>query len=66
MISFFKEIFEYHHHFNQNLIGEIEKYIKALPNRSHPLYCHILNAHKIWNARIMGETAVSVNDVHTF
>ena len=66
MISFFKEVFEYHHHFNQKLIGEIEKHIEALSNRSHPLYCHILNAHEIWNGRIMGEAAVSVNDVHTF
>ena len=66
MISFFKEIFEYHHHFNQKLSEEVEKHIGDLPNRSHPLFCHILNAHEIWNARIMGENAVSVNDLHGF
>ena len=55
MNSLFKQIFEYHHHFNKKLIGEIKKHFNKLPERSFPLFCHILNAHQIWNARIMGQ-----------
>ncbi|HEX5172443.1 MAG TPA: DinB family protein [Cyclobacteriaceae bacterium] len=54
MKSLFKEIFEYHHHFNQKLIGEIKTHLSALPERTFPLFCHVLNAHQIWNARILG------------
>lgn len=49
-----KDIFEYHHHFNQKLIDEIKKHSSTLPERTFPLFCHVLNAHQIWNARISG------------
>lgn len=49
-----KEIFEYHHHFNQKLIDELKKHATNLPERTFPLFCHVLNAHQIWNARISG------------
>lgn len=53
MQSFFKEIYEYHHHLNQQLIAEVKQHQTALPERSFPLLCHMLNAHQIWNARIL-------------
>lgn len=53
MKTFFKEIFEYHHHFNQALIKEIDKHLNDIPERSSLMFCHMLNAHQIWNARIM-------------
>jgi uncharacterized damage-inducible protein DinB len=56
MKSFFQEIFEYHHYFNQKLFSEIESHFEKLPQRSFPLFCHMLNAHQIWNARITGQT----------
>jgi len=52
MKAFFKEIFEYHHHFNQKLAEEIEKRKDILPESTYGLFCHVLNAHHIWNARI--------------
>ena len=62
---FFQEIFEYHHHFNQKLITEIKAHLSHLPERTLPLFCHTLNAHQIWNARIQNQTPVGVNDVHS-
>ena len=56
MKPFFKEIFEYHHHFNQKLLTEIKTHFDKLPERSFTLFCHVLNAHQIWNARILGLT----------
>lgn len=53
MKELFKEIFTYHHHFNQKLISEFQTHAGKLPERSFPLFCHILNAHHIWNARIL-------------
>ena len=47
-----REIFEYHHHFNQKLIDELKKHTNSLPERTYPLFCHVLNAHQIWNNRI--------------
>ena len=64
MKSFFKEIFEYHHHYNQLLLDELIKHKKELPERTYPLFCHIINAHQIWNARIMQAPSLGVHEVH--
>ncbi len=64
MKQFFKEIFEYHHHFNQKLLIEIEKHIEKLPERTFPLFCHVLNAHQVWNSRILNFTSFGVRDIH--
>lgn len=65
MQSFFKEMFEYHHHYNDALLKEFEKHQHELPERSYSLFCHIFNAHQIWNARILGnDPGVMVWDVY--
>ena len=64
MKSFFKDIFEYHHHFNQKLISEIKTHADRLPERTYPLFCHILNAHQIWNSRILNFSSFAVRQVH--
>jgi uncharacterized damage-inducible protein DinB len=65
MKSFFQEMFDYHHYFNKKLMEEFEKHSKDLPERCYPLFCHILNAHQIWNARILGnDPGVAVWDVN--
>ena len=64
MQTFFREIFDYHRHFNQKLLEEIKIHQPALPARSFPLFCHILNAHQIWNARISNCTELGVQQVH--
>lgn len=64
MISLFKDIFEYHHHFNQKLILEIKNNFSQLPERTFPLFCHVLNAHQIWNARILHVATFGVQQLH--
>lgn len=66
MEAFFKEIFSYHHHFNQKLIDQVEQYQEQIPEKSIQLLCHILNAHQIWNARILHLPPFAVNDRYPF
>ena len=60
----FKDIFQYHNHANQLLLEEFRKGNVNLPERTFRLFCHILNAHQIWNARILGQQSIGVNDMH--
>ncbi|MBL7852012.1 MAG: damage-inducible protein DinB [Cyclobacteriaceae bacterium] len=64
MTSLFKDIFTYHHHFNQKLIEEFRMHGANLPDRSFPLFCHMLNAHQIWNARILKVEEYGVQQQH--
>lgn len=66
MRSFFTSWFEYHHLFNQKLIAELERHAGLLPERSFPLFCHVLNAHQIWNSRILGLPTFGVSDIHSY
>jgi len=52
MNLFFKEIFDYHHSINQKLIAQIKENNK-IPEKATSLMSHVLNAHQIWNARIL-------------
>ncbi len=52
MKQFFKEIFEYSHHFNQRLVGVFSDNPGKTSEKSVKLFNHILNAHQIWNNRI--------------
>lgn len=65
MIPFFKELFEYTHHFNQKLADLFAGIADKIPERSLKLSSHILNAHMIWNCRIEGiQPPYAVWDVH--
>jgi uncharacterized damage-inducible protein DinB len=66
MQDLFKDIFEYHHHFNQLLIDEVALHETALPQRTYPLVCHVLNAGQIWNSRILALPPLGVHQMHTF
>lgn len=52
MKEFFKELFEYSHHYNQKLSILLVEHEQILPEKSMKLFSHILNAHHIWNHRI--------------
>ncbi|HLT94303.1 MAG TPA: DinB family protein [Membranihabitans sp.] len=65
MKDFFLDIFEYHHHFNQQLASKISNHINEIPAHLFTLYCHTLNAHQIWNARILLHKKNGVFDMHT-
>ena len=62
----FPRIFEYHRAVNDQMLYELDSHGHELPERSYPLFCHVLNAHQIWNARILDRPPFGVNDVHTY
>ncbi len=64
MKDFFEDIFKYHNHFNQLLADQFEINSHQISDRSIPLFSHMLNAHQIWNSRILHQPPFGVNDVH--
>ncbi len=52
MKPFFKELFEYSHHFNRKLGNVFNDNPDKTSEKAIKLYNHILNAHQIWNNRI--------------
>ena len=52
MVQFFKELFEYNHHFNQQLAAIFNEHPLLTSEKSVKLFNHILNAHQVWNSRI--------------
>lgn len=54
MQSFFSALFEYNRHTNQQLIGVTATVPTEQADACQRLICHILNAHEIWNQRILG------------
>ncbi|MGC1515932.1 MAG: DinB family protein [Maribacter sp.] len=54
MNAFFNEIFDYNFHCNKKLIEECSR-LTDIPPRTKVLISHILNAHHIWNSRMLGK-----------
>lgn len=52
MKTFFKELFEYGHHCNQQLAAAFYNNPDKTAEKAVRLYNHVLNAHQIWNNRI--------------
>lgn len=52
MEAFFNEIFDYNFQCNKRLIDECSK-MSELPPKTMSLFSHVLNAHHLWNARII-------------
>ncbi|MCB0374538.1 MAG: damage-inducible protein DinB [Sinomicrobium sp.] len=65
MKAFFNDIFEYHHLINQKLADELSKNSGRIPERTIPLFSHTVNAHQIWNSRILQTAPVAPNQVYT-
>jgi uncharacterized damage-inducible protein DinB len=53
MKSFFKELFDYNLQMNNQLIERSLEFEAKVTERSQKLFSHILNAHEIWNTRIL-------------
>ena len=64
MKDFFKEIFIYHHHFNQLLVEEVRIHKHALTEDTYKMFCHLLNAHQVWNSRVLSEPSLKVWELH--
>ncbi|WP_432410775.1 DinB family protein [Rasiella sp. SM2506] len=66
MKSFFKNLFEYNHHSNAEVIKRIVSNEALYSEKAQILVSHTLNAHHIWNARIEEvETKFSVWQLHS-
>lgn len=52
MKQFFKELFEYSHHFNQKLSDVFNDSPDKTSEKAVKLFNHLLNAHQFWNNRI--------------
>lgn len=63
MRTFFKELFEYNTLCNQKLIGVLMANQPKAPDSFIKLLSHIINAHQIWNGRIIKTEAVSPWDI---
>jgi len=65
MVTFFKGLFDYNHHYNQELVKVFSKNAIIGNERPVKLFSHILNAHHIWNCRIRQQpTGHGVWDLH--
>ncbi|MDX2133441.1 MAG: DinB family protein [Saprospiraceae bacterium] len=64
MKTFLKNLFEYQHHFTPKLIDLVEEHQDLLPEKTIGLLSHIINAHQIWNARILGIPETGVFQLH--
>lgn len=54
MKDFFQEILEYSHDCNQRLAAAFSEQQDGAPKKAIMLFSHLLNAHHIWNSRIVG------------
>lgn len=62
---FFKELFEYNYHSNTKLAQSILANQPIASAKTIKLFSHILNAHHIWNSRILGgSNTFGVWDIH--
>ncbi|TXF74946.1 DinB family protein [Chryseobacterium sp.] len=60
MKDYFKEIFEYNLHANRQLIALMLQHWPDISERSQQLISHLLNAHQIWNGRILNAPTFEV------
>lgn len=62
----FSELFEYNNHTNQKLISLLSTEMYKVSEKTLQLLNHLINAHQIWNARIINEKEFDVwqiNDI---
>lgn len=55
MKEFFKEIFEYNYQINQKILAVMATNASSCSEKSISIMNHILNAHQIWNNRILSK-----------
>jgi len=55
MKTTFKDLFEYNAQVNQKLSEAFIEQPTLVSGRAHQLFSHVLNAHHIWNCRIMAK-----------
>ena len=64
MKAFFNQLFDYNFHYNKKLIETCLE-MKTVPDEVTRLFSHILNAHHIWNARMLAiPSEIEVWQIH--
>lgn len=58
-------LFTYNHHSNQKVLKVVLDHWEDVSDKTIDLINHILNAHQIWNARILGEPEFGVWQNHS-
>lgn len=61
----FQDYLEYNQHFNQSLIQNYLENKMIWNEKSRSLLNHILNAHQIWNARILNDNQFDVWQINS-
>ena len=65
MKDFFQELFAYNQHCNSQFLEVFERNPATLSERAEKLMSHVLNAHHIWNHRILSKpSSFGVWEVH--
>lgn len=64
MKDFFKKIFLYHYKTNQKLLEAMELASEENSEELLDIFSHSINAHQLWNARIMGRKGLGVFQRH--
>lgn len=65
MKAFFKDIFNYNNHINIKLVKLFIENSDKISERNIYLFSHSINAHHIWNSRILKTNSVGVYDIHS-
>lgn len=61
----FSELFEYTFHFNREMIKIMNENQTILPEKAFQLINHTLNAHQVWNSRILNNSSFGVWEIHS-
>ena len=65
MQPFFEKIYGYHHHLSKHFMALILEKGNEFPQKGYDLFCHMINAQRIWNKRIAGDVITKPFEVHT-
>lgn len=66
MKSFYTDLFEYSHNCNHKLVKAFLDHQDMLSEQSIKWFNHILNAHHVWNSRILGNHGqFGIWEIHT-
>jgi uncharacterized damage-inducible protein DinB len=55
MKTFFGELLDYSHHYNNEIIMLFSTHPDKVSERAQTLISHVVNAHAIWNSRILNQ-----------
>jgi uncharacterized damage-inducible protein DinB len=64
MKLFFKELFDYNLQSNQSFIAHLLSHADHLSLKIIELQSHIINAHQVWNSRLLNKPSFGVWEIH--